>query len=123
VRVIVGREAEVDIEKGRLAVAFSCESTGVSNTSHPLCDVALNSWHRRELPTPGSAIAATMRTVPNGAAVDYVVKAQRGGNWCPTGHASPANWQTNEMRVLNSRTGKSRSGPCRQSRSMLIAKG
>ena len=45
---------------GRYADALPCETEKVSSTIQPDCETALNSKNRRDLPTPASAIAATI---------------------------------------------------------------
>ena len=49
---------------GRNADALPCETEKVSSTIQPDCETALNSNNRRDLPTPGSAIAATICPCP-----------------------------------------------------------
>src|SRR5208283_5688297 len=49
---------------GRNAEALPCETENVSSTIQPDCETALNSNNRRDLPTPGSPIAATTWPCP-----------------------------------------------------------
>src|SRR6266851_3017429 len=50
---------------GKYADAFPCETENVSSTIQPDCETALNSNNKRDLPTPGSAIAATICPCPD----------------------------------------------------------
>ena len=62
--IVIAGDLEVarveDRSPAGMPTRLPCEAENVSNTIQPDCKTALNSRNRRDLPTPGSAIAATI---------------------------------------------------------------